>query len=246
MKARWILPLFLILGIAGAGCRPRRPVRPAGTYDYWTGQPIATANDGTYPTATGQTTGTAPPPTATTPPPVYTATPPSDADRAAARDLFTQGAALQQQNKPGEALDAFARSMSVYPAPTTAFRIAQCKAMLGRLVEASEGYRAIINAQLPAGSPPAYVESQKASADELAKLEPRIPKARIVIVPDRAAGLAVAVDGRPMNPALVGVGRPIDPGAHRVTASATGYAPVEVTFEIRETEQKDVPIALRR
>lgn len=244
MKARWILPLFFVLGLVGAGCR-KRPPRPVGTYDYWTGQPVGTATYGANGTATGPT-GTAPPPTSTTPAPVYTATPPSDADRAAARDLFTQGAALQQQNKPGEALDAFARSMSVYPAPTTAFRIAQCKAMLGRLVEASEGYRAIINAQLPAGSPPAYVDSQKASADELAKLEPRIPKARIVVVPDRAAGLAIAVDGRPINTALVGVPRPTDPGAHRITASASGYAPVEVTFELREQEQKDVQVVLRR
>lgn len=243
MKARLFLPLFLALGLLGSACKKRPPPRPAGTYDYWTGQPIATATA----TADGTPVGTAaPPPTNTTPPPVYTSGPPSDADRAAARDLFNQGAAFQQQNKPGEALDSFARSMSVYPAPTTAFRIAQCKAMLGRLIEASEGFRAIVNAQLPAGSPPAYFDSQKASADELAKLEPRIPKARIIIMPQGVQGVAVAVDGRPLNAALIGVPKPVDPGQHRISAVAQGFAATELSFDIRESEQKDVQVVLRQ
>ncbi|CAN5303266.1 hypothetical protein BH09MYX1_BH09MYX1_51100 [soil metagenome] len=243
MKARHFFPLLLVVGLVGSACHKRQP-QPVGTYDYWTGRPIATA--GGTDTGPAQDTQTAPPPTSTAPPPVYTSGPPSDADRAAARDLFNAGASFQQQNKHGEALDSFSRSMSVYPAPTTALRIAQCKAALGRLIEASEGYRAIVNAQLPAGSPPAYVESQKAAAEELARLEPKIPKARIIVVPDRAPGLAVAIDGRAMNPALVGVSRPVDPGRHRISAVASGFAATELTFEVRETEQKDVQVVLRQ
>ena len=153
----------------------------------------------------------------------------SDADKKAARDLFNDGATAQAAGRYGEALDKFQKSIAVYPAPTTALRIAQCKASLNRLIEATEDYRSIINTALPPGSPPAYQQAKDQAAVELAALDPQVPRVKIVVLPERIAGLQVLVDGQPMNVALLGVARPIDPGSHRVTASAPGYAPGEAT-----------------
>src|SRR5579871_5474368 len=74
----------------------------------------------------------------------------SDADRNAARDLYNEGEALRQQGKYPDAIDRFTRSFAVFPAPTTAFRLAQCKAAVVQLVEAEEEFRALANGTLPA------------------------------------------------------------------------------------------------
>ncbi|CAN5124632.1 hypothetical protein BH09MYX1_BH09MYX1_61430 [soil metagenome] len=170
----------------------------------------------------------------------------SDADRKAARDLFNEGATLQAGGKYAEALDKFQKSIAVYPAPTTALRIAQCKASMNRLVEATEDYRSIINTALPPGSPPAYQQSKDQAAVELAALDPQVPRVKIIVTPDRISGLQITVDGQPMNAALVGVARPIDPGNHRIVASAPGYAPGEASVTVAKAAQvPEVRIALR-
>ncbi len=171
----------------------------------------------------------------------------SDADRKAARDLFNDGATLQAAGKFAEAIDKFQKSIAVYPAPTTALRIAQCKASLNRLVEATEDYRAIINTALPPGSPPAYQQAKDQAAVELAQLEPTIPRVKILVTPERVAGLQITVDGQPMNAALVGVARPIDPGTHRVIAVAPGYQQGEATVVTvaKSVQVPEVRIALK-
>lgn len=188
-------------------------------------------------------TTTQPSATATVPPAPTELT---DSDRSAARDLYNTGVTLQQQGKPVDALDKFQRSVAVLRAPTTQLHIAQCKVALTHLVEGAEDYRAIMNTPLPGNSPPAFLDAQKMSGQELAALEPRIPHAKIVVTPDKTPGLQVAIDGQPVNAALVGVPRPIDPGPHKLVATAPGYLPMELSFDIREKEAKDVAIALKK
>ena len=170
----------------------------------------------------------------------------SDADRAAARDLFNEGVQLQKDGKFAEALDRFGRSYSVFAAPTTALRIAQCKVATGKLLEGAEGYRALANMQIPPNSPPAFFDAQKSASAELAIVDPRIPRAKINITPPNLPGLSVTIDGQAMNTALVGASRPVDPGSHKVVANAPGYWQVEMAFEIKEKETKDVPVPMKK
>jgi hypothetical protein len=170
----------------------------------------------------------------------------SDADRAAARDLFNDGVQLQKDAKYNDALDRFSRSYSVFAAPTTALRIAQCKVSLGKLLEGAEGYRALANMQIPPNSPPAFFEAQKTASTELSAVDPRIPRAKINVTPANVPGLTVTVDGQPMNVALVGASRPVDPGSHKVVANAPGYWQVEMAFEIKEKETKDVAVPMKK
>jgi len=157
-----------------------------------------------------------------------------DADKDAARNLFKEGYELQAAGRYAEALERFKRSEQVYPAPTALLHIAECEAQLQRLVEAAETYRELTRQQLPAGSPPPFVAAQAQGAAELQQIEPRIPHVRITVAPENVPGVSVSVDGQPMNVALLGVDRAIDPGEHKVGATAPGYERTEVSIRVEE------------
>lgn len=169
----------------------------------------------------------------------------SDADRAAARDLYFQGAQLQQQGKFDQALDKFQRAQSVLSAPTHLLHIAECQAALGRLVEAAETYRTLQRTNLGPTPPAAFSAAQTQGNAELQQVEPRIPSLKIDVQPAGIQGLQVAVDDQPMNTALVGVARPTNPGTHKVTASAPGYGKVEQSVTLKERETKGIALALQ-
>src|SRR5579863_3165041 len=80
----------------------------------------------------------------------------TEAERAAARQLFKEGDELQRAGKFTEALDKFQRAQEVFSAPTNVLRIAECEAALGHLVVSAESYRALVRTPLPKGSPPAF------------------------------------------------------------------------------------------
>ncbi len=170
----------------------------------------------------------------------------SDADREAARALYKDGFALQQAGKYADALDRFQRAQSVFSAPTNLLHIAECQASLGHLVEAAETYRGLVRLQLPKGSPQSFVAAQQQGAAELQQVEERIPKVRIDVTPANVANLSVTIDDQPMNVALVGVDRPIDPGTHHVVAFAPGYGKQEATITVKEKDPvKPVALALQ-
>ncbi len=170
----------------------------------------------------------------------------SDSDRKGARDLYERGASLQVQGKPADALDAFMRSYNVFPAPTTALHIAQCQAALGHLVEAEEDYRALANAQIPAGSAQAFYTAQEQAKAELAQISPRLPTIRITTTPDKIANLQLKIDDQIVNASLVGVPRAVNPGTHKVVAMAPGYSNAEQTVTVQEKDARDVPLTLAR
>jgi hypothetical protein len=169
----------------------------------------------------------------------------SDADRAAARELYVQGVELQQAGRFAEALDRFNRAQAVFSAPTHLLHIAECEASLGKLVESAETYRTLVRTPLPAGAPQAFVLAQQQAGTELTQVEPRLPSIRVVVRPENLQGLQVQVDGQPMSIALVGVQRPTDPGNHTVTVYAPGYARANQRVALQERENRDVTIALQ-
>jgi hypothetical protein len=169
----------------------------------------------------------------------------SAADKAAARDLFNDGYALQQQGKFSEALDRFQRSYDTFNAPTTALHVAECQAALLRLVDAAETYRGVARMELDASSPEAYKQARDQAQAELAQIEPRIPHLTIKVNPANAPGLLVTLDGQTVKPALVGVARPINPGVHKITAVASGYLQAEQTIDVKERTTPSIPINLQ-
>jgi hypothetical protein len=171
----------------------------------------------------------------------------SDAERAAARDLFKQGDELQRAGKFPEALDKFQRAEQVIHAPTNVLRIAECQAAMGRLVEAAESYRQVTRWQLAAGSPPAFQSAIDQAKGELAQVEPRVPKVLVQVTPAPPQGSQpqLVIDGAMVPFALVGEQIPLDPGEHKLQATAAGQASQEVTVNLKERETKNVALQLQ-
>lgn len=171
----------------------------------------------------------------------------SDAERAAARDLFKQGDELQRAGKFAEALDKFQRAEQVIHAPTNVLRIAECQAAMGRLVEAEESYRQVTRFSLQAGSPPAFQSAIDQAKGELAQVEPRVPKVLVQVTPAPPQGSQpeLVIDGASVPFALVGEQIPLDPGNHTLQAKAAGYASPVENVSLKERETKTVALQLQ-
>jgi hypothetical protein len=168
----------------------------------------------------------------------------SDAERAAARDLFKQGDQLQRAGNFADALDRFQRAQQVIQAPTNVLRIAECQAALGKLVESAESYRTVVRWPLAAGAPPAFQSALDQAKGELAQIEPRIPRLLVKVTPAGVANQSLVIDGTTVPGALVGEPIPLDPGEHKVTVTAPGYASPEQSVALREREARTLNIEL--
>jgi hypothetical protein len=169
----------------------------------------------------------------------------SDAERAAARELFREGDELQRAGKFAEALDKFNRAQQAFSAPTNMLRIAECDAALGRLVESAEAYRAVVRTPLPQGSPAAFQAAVEQAKGELAQVEPRVPRLIVQVEPPSVPGQQLQIDGQTVPAALIGEPFPLDPGAHRVIVYASGYAGSEQSVVLHEKETKNLSFSLR-
>lgn len=171
--------------------------------------------------------------------------PVNDADRAAARNLYYQGQELQSAGRYAEALDRFTRANAVVTAPTTLLHIAECHAALGHLVEAAETYRTLQRFTLPANPPPASVQAVDRGREEMKAIEARVPELRIDVVPAQVPTLEVTIDGQPVNSATIGASRPVNPGRHKVVATAPGYTRAEQDVEIKEKQKLAITLTLQ-
>jgi hypothetical protein len=169
----------------------------------------------------------------------------SEAERAAARELFRQGDELQRASKFVDALDRFQRAQQVFSAPTNLLRIAECDAALGRLVESAEAYRAVLRTPLAGGTTPAFQAAVDQARAELEQVAPRVPRLVVEVqAPTGATNLQLEIDGQSVPAALIGEPIPLDPGPHKVLAFAPGFSSSEQQVELKEQEKKTVSFAL--
>jgi len=175
---------------------------------------------------------------------------PSEGERKSqARILYQEGVKLQEAGSYAEALTKFEAAQKQYNAPTHLLHMAECQAMLGKLIDATENYRVLSRMNLPADAPQAFVAAQQQGAAELPAVEARIPQLKLEIKDPPIASLKnlqITLNGKPVPVELVGVSRPIDPGKYKVNAFADGFVLKEPTAEIAlaEKEKKVVAITL--
>jgi hypothetical protein len=169
---------------------------------------------------------------------------PSDEDKAAARALATQGADALKNGRHAEALDYLKRAETIMHAPTHLLLIARAEVGIGKLVSAQEMYLRLMHEELPPGAPAAFKNAQAAAKDELAALEPRIASLRIVVDGAAQKKATVKLDDIVVPPVLLGVYRPVDPGAHVIAVFPVGGSPVKGSVELKEGEKKEIKLAL--
>jgi hypothetical protein len=171
----------------------------------------------------------------------------SDSDRATARALGQEGESALEAKDYKTAEDRFRRADKLIHAPTLELGLARALVGVGKLVEAQETYNRIVREGVAPGSPAAFARAVESAKKEVEAVSPRLGTVTISVkgaggaeVPNASATL----DGVALNTASLGVRRFIDPGAHVLQASGTGYKAGELRFNVGEGQTTDAPLNL--
>jgi hypothetical protein len=159
---------------------------------------------------------------------------------AEAEVLFTQGRELLEQERYAEACDKFEASRKIEASSGTVLNLAVCQQRLGRTASAWISYREA--AALARRDDQA--DREQLAREQIAALEPKLTKLTIVVSSAAdVVGLELERDGVEVARALWGHGIPVDPGEHRVRASAPGRKTWEQTV-LAEGEGKSTSVEI--
>ena len=173
-----------------------------------------------------------------------------------ATDLFDRGVRKMAEGKCDQtpiadevacedARDALARAFALYPEGLGALRnLANVERGLGKVASAARHFRELAR-RAPLDPNPARQLWAKFARKEAEALRSRVPHLELKFSGRVPSDLSVVLDGQPLPSAAWNTRIDLDPGAHEVRAEATGHAPSEVDFTLREGEDKTVAIELR-
>lgn len=155
----------------------------------------------------------------------------NDDARARARPLALEAVERLKKNDFAGALDYAQRAEGVFHAPTHLSFVADALLGLGRLAEALAVYERLAAEPLAAGSPPAYQKARDAAKERVRDLIARVPSLQIVVRGAEPAAVTRTLDGRALEHGG-GEAVRVDPGKHRVGATAPGKKPAEKAIEL--------------
>jgi tetratricopeptide (TPR) repeat protein len=156
-----------------------------------------------------------------------------------ARQQFAQAEADEDANRWSDALEKFRRILDIKRTAGIQYHVALCEEHLGQLVSALADYHTADGA--------AHLENAQDVLNlvgkKLADLDARIPRLTVHLVPE-VPDAGVTLDGALLDHSLLGVAMPVDPGVHRVDASAQDRttSSVEVTMHERDATVLDVKL----
>ncbi len=164
-------------------------------------------------------------------------------DPAAAQALFYEARTLMQKGRWAEACPKLEESLRLDHGIGTAYNLADCHEHVGKLATAWSGFLDVAAQSKAAGQ----AQREKVARERAQKLEPRLPKL-VVDVRTAPPGLTVERDGVALGSAAFGTAIPVDPGSHKVVATAPGRVPFETTIDAKESRTarvvvSDLPLA---
>jgi serine/threonine-protein kinase len=149
-------------------------------------------------------------------------------DKAMAQTLFDHARALVHDRKFAEACPKLAQSLRLDPGTGTRLWLADCYENNGQTASAWVHFKEAAAAAALEKDARASVARRRA-----ASLEPRLTKLVIVVPPEaEIEGLELKRDGVVVDPVELGIASPVDPGAHRLSATAAGREPWRTTIEL--------------
>ncbi|XYI01751.1 hypothetical protein ACMHYB_19125 [Sorangium sp. So ce1128] len=153
--------------------------------------------------------------------------------------LLEQGKQLMKKGKLAEACPKIEESYRLSARSATLLALATCHEKQGKLATAWAEYIDLGAAARKEGNKRLEADAKARGA----KLELRLPRLTLN-VPRAAAveGLEVTLDGAPVDSATWGQARPIDPGEHKVSASAPGRKRWEHSVTIKRGDRKAVAV----
>jgi hypothetical protein len=157
---------------------------------------------------------------------------PSPDTRAAAAALFEAGRKLASEGNFAEACPKLEDSQKMDPGMGTLFYLSDCYEKIGRTMSAWVGFREVAAQALIAGQ----AEREKFARSRVATLEPQLMRLKVAIRPD-AGQVSVTRDGAVMSPGVFGTPVPLDPGAHVISATASGKESWESKIFLKDPGQ---------
>lgn len=153
----------------------------------------------------------------------------SSTKAAGAEALYEEARALMKQGDYERACPKFKQSNDLDPGGGTLLNLAECYEKQGKFASAWSTFKEALVVAQRDGKADRVDYAKK----HLAIVEPKLSKITIEVPADaNEPGLSVTLDGAPLGAAAWGVGMPVDPGTHQVTASAPNKTPFEQRIEI--------------
>jgi hypothetical protein len=141
-----------------------------------------------------------------------------DATRGAARQLGYSGVEAYQAGDYPTASQRLEKAFLVLRVPSLGLWSARALVKIGKLVEARERYVDIQSLSISGGDATVQEQAKRDAKSELDAVSPRVPSLVVELEGAQPNEVTVFVDGTPINSALVGEKRPINPGKHSVGA----------------------------
>lgn len=151
--------------------------------------------------------------------------------------LLKEGTALMGEGKLAEACPKLEESQKLSPSAATLLEVASCHEKQGKIATAWQEFIDAEAEARKAGNKRLQTDAKGRSA----RLELRIPRLTLKVAA-AADGLEVKIDGAPVDRSSFNQPSPIDPGEHKVTASAPGKKPWEGAVKLKQGERKTVTI----
>jgi len=144
------------------------------------------------------------------------------AKAAAAQQLFDEAIKLMDAGRFGEACPKLARSQDLAPSGGTLLNLGDCYEKNGQTASAWVSFRDAAARAATAGQK----QAQAAALVRADTLAAKLVHLKLTLAPDaRVSGLAIKRDGETVSNAELGIEVPVDPGVHKLEASAPGYLP---------------------
>ena len=154
-----------------------------------------------------------------------------------ARTLFEQGIELVDQERWGEAAEAFRKSYALVPRPSSAYNLGNALYRLGKPASAMRAFRTFLQ----------IADSEQDAADRATAQEVMERLSKVVVtlqvdvsVPDAS----VRIDRDPPLTGSFPQTVLLDPGEHTLLASAPGHAEREHTLQLEAGERTQVSLSL--
>ena len=165
-------------------------------------------------------------------------------DNATAEAKFNSGLRLFKAGKMADALPIFREVVEGNGSPNARLYVGHCLQQLGKYVEAHKAFTAVVK-QTTQRADTKYEQTREAALAQLGLLEPRVAKV-VVSVVDVPSGLAVTLDGAPVEEKDLGSPIVVEPGAHHIEGSAAQMTPVTRDVNVEAGESKTTILTFKK
>lgn len=169
---------------------------------------------------------------------------PSDASASDASERFTHATKLYKQRQFTDALPLFEALARETNSPNAWLYVGHCRVKLGDPVAAHRAFVRILG-NSSAARDDKYDTTREAARAELFALEQKVGK--VVVAPaETPPGFAVTLDGEALAQHWFGLAYAVEPGTHRLQATADGMQAELRDVQVAIGETKTVSLALRK